>query len=282
MSQIITLGNTVLPQGKKGILKPMADGSGYTRMGAGGFNIPNRVGITYGFNQYLKECIPEDSELNRRVENGHVYCELGHPPQYYLERINGQVVRTQITELWEWINRLKTIVPENVCAHIRKIHWIMTGGDNDPIYNEVELCPFGTANMRAWVEDGLSRPDINFAISIRTVTAPQKMGDRVRYVEHFTGYDVVPEQGMANAAKHAAAGLEDFSNQFLAPPGEITTTLEEMIHVCEVGMRNPVYMARVEGTESMNQMVQLVDRLKKIRSKNSVQLVRSNSLGAFV
>lgn len=281
MSQIVTFGNTILANsGKRGVLKPMADGSGYTRMNAGGFNIPNRSGIVYRLNQYLKECMGPDSDLNRRVSEGQVYCELGHPPQYFMERINGMVVRTQITEIFQWINRLRTIEMPNVCGHIRKIHWEMTGRDTDPVYNEVEIIPFGA--YKDWTADALTNPDINFALSLRSVTKPQKMGDMVREVEYLSTYDAVVEQGVLRACKHLSAGLESYLQQHEGDTfTEMTTTLDELIHVCEQGMQDPTLMARFEGSESFNRVNEMMDVLKKLQHQKPIQLIQSNSMSIF-
>lgn len=280
MSQIITFGNTILPPGKRGHLKQMDDGKGYTKMNAGGFNIPNRGGIVYRFNDYLRESMGEDSDLNRRVSDGQVYCELGHPPQYFMERINGVIVRTAITEIFQWINRLRTIEMPNVCAHIRKIHWEMTGGPTDPVYNSIELCPFGT--YKDWTADALANPDINFAVSLRSVIKPQKMGSMVREVEYLSTYDVVVEQGVLRACKHLTAGLESYLEQAASNEMTVmTTTVDEMIYACEKGMQDPVLMARFEGSESFNRVSEMINVLKKLRHNKPVQLMKTSSLGAF-
>lgn len=281
MSQIVTFGNTVLQgTGKRGILKPM-DSSGYYLMNAGGFNIPNRGGVTYRFNDYLKECMGPDSDLNRRVSEGQVMMELGHPTQYYLEKIQGQVVRTQITDVFQWIMRLKTVIQDRVCGHIRKIHWELTGGNNDPIYNRVEVTPFGP--YKETFKDSLENPDINTAISIRTVTKPHGVGDRVWEVEHFSTYDLVPEPGMLNACKHRTAGLEElimdpFANQNF----EMTASLEEVIFVCDKNLQFLKQHERVGGMESLNTIEGMLKDIKKnLSDKKKVQLVKSNSLDVF-
>ena len=281
MSQVISFGNIMLADsGKRGILKPMGDNSGYWRMNAGGFNIPNRGGISYRLNQYLKECMSPESDLNRRVSEGQVFCELGHPPQYFMERINGQVVRTQITEVFQWINRLRTIEMANVCAHIRKIHWIMTGNDNAPVYNEVELKPFGP--YKDWTEDALTNPDINFALSLRSVTKPQRMGDMVREVEYHSTYDVVVEQGILRACKHLTAGLESYIQEVQgAPMVEVSTTIDEVIFTCEKNMKDPILLARFEGTESFKHVNEMIDQLKRLQVKKPIQLIQSNSMSVF-
>lgn len=284
MSQIITFENTILANsGKRGILKPM-DSSGYYKVNAGGFNIPNRAGITYVLNQYLKECMRPGSDFERRINEGQAYCELNHPPQYYKIMVNGEVVRKQITDLFEWINRLRTIDMDNVCGHIRKVHWIMTGGDRDPVYNDIEVIPFGP--KAGWMSESLPNPDINSAFSIRTVTKPQEFGHTTREVDYWSTYDFVVEQGMLRACKHLSAGLESLLDSYVPEDNNqvaFTTTLDELLFVCEKKMNMPEVRARYAGVESFDRVRSMLAEMKKHqpRKEQRVQLITSSSLDAF-
>lgn len=279
MSQSMSFGNIILANsGKRGILKPIDD-SGYYRVNAGGFNVPNRGGIAYRANEYIRECMGADSDLNRRVARGEVYCELGHPNQYYLEKINGQIVRTKIVDIFEWILRLKTIDMNNVCGHIRKIIWEMDGGINAPIYNLIEVKPFGP--FQDVLAQSLETPDVNTAFSIRTVTKPQRMGDRVREVDYFTNYDFVVEPGMAHANKHQTAGLEDYLSN-CSDGNELVMNLDGAINHCERMLTSAVVMNRYEGTESLKEITGMLDVLKQVsRQQKTAKLVRCDSLGLF-
>lgn len=282
MSNVITFGSTVLEgTGKRGILKPMDPGGLYYLVNAGGFNLENRSGIKYRFNDYLRECMRPESDLNRRISEGQLQCELGHPPQYYWERVDGRIVQTAITDVFQWIHRLRTIIEANVCGSIRKIHWVMNHGETGPVYNMIEVRPFGVHGHV--LEASLQDPDINTAFSIRTVTKPQKMGDRVREVDYFTGYDLVIEQGMLNACKFRTAGLEDFMNhQMTAQLGEMTTSFDEVVFVVERELAKESFMARFEGTESHKQIVGMMDHLKKRYHHNApVRLKTTSSLSVF-
>lgn len=282
MSNIITFGSTVLEgTGKKGILKPMDPGGLYYLVNSGGFNIQNRSGISYRFNEYLKECMREGSDLNRRVSEGQLQCELGHPPQYYWEWKDGRIIQTFITDVFQWIHRLRTILEPNVCGSVRKIHWIMTGGETDPVYNKIEVRPFGPHAQV--LKDSLEDPDMNTAFSIRTVTKPQKLGDRNREVDYFTGYDMVIEQGMLNACKYRTAGLEDFmANQLNAAPAEMVASFDEVLYVCEREMRKEAFQMRFAGTESHNNLVGMLNQLKKTyRHTDKIRLKTTSSLSAF-
>lgn len=282
MSQIISFGSTVLEgTGKRGMLQPMEPGSPYYLVNAGGFNIENRSGIKYRFNEYLRECMRPDSDLNRRISEKQLWCELGHPPQYYWEWRDGRIVQTPITDVFQWIHRLRTIVEANVCGSIRKIHWIMDHGETGPIYNKIEVRPWGP--HAELLKESLADPDMNTAFSIRTVTKPQKLGDRVREVDYFTGYDLVMEQGMLNACKHRTAGLEQFMlTQLSQAPVEMTATVDEVIYVCEREMRKEAFQMRFAGTESHDGLVHMLEQIKKTyRHTDKVQMRMTNSLSVF-
>jgi len=284
MSKIITVGNTILSGGKRGMIKPIDDGSGYWRMPGGGFNIPNRHGITYTYNDYLKECRRGGSDFDRRISEGQMYSELDHPQPYYKLVINGQIVRKEITELWEWVNRLKMIDMDNIAGHIRKIIWNLERGESGPVLWDVEICPFG--DKKWFLEESLPNPDINTALSVRTVTAPLKMGDTTREVEYWSTVDVVPEQGVLRACKHLSAGMESFLSTFR--PHDPTqdayeTTVDELIYVCEKKINNPAVKEQYAGQESFTQVVKMVEHFKNTvgRNKAPAVLVQTNSLGAF-
>lgn len=288
MSQVITLGNSILPQGKRGMIKPITDPDGvvspYYLMPGGGFNIPNRHGVTYTFNDYLKECMGKESDFERRITEGQMFMELDHPKTYYNLMINGQVVRKEITELWEWVNRLKMIDMDNIGGHIRKIHWNISKGLSGPVLWDIEICPFG--DKKWYLEQSLPNPDINTAVSIRTVTSPMKVGDKVRNVEYWSTVDIVPEQGVLRACKHLSAGMESFLTNFRPTDIEqdkFETTVDELIYICDKKIKNPAVLEQYKGNESFNQLVKMVDHFKNTvgRRQAPATQVLTNSLGAF-
>ena len=283
MSEVLTFGNTILAgSGKRGILKPMDPGGEYYLLNAGGFNIPNRMGIVYPFNAYLQECMRDGSDLSRRVKEGQVQCELGHPQQFYYEMIGGRVVQTPITEVFQWVHRLRTVMDQHVCGFVRRIHWVMSGGLKDPVYNQIEVRPFGV--HKDIMADSLADPDMNTAFSIRTVTKPQKMGAMSREVDYFSTYDMVIEQGMLHACKHRTAGLEDFmsSQLVIADPAEMSATFDEFLFLMQSNLRSDPVMARFAGNESFNRVNEMVEDLKKrYRHSDRVVVGRTSSLSVF-
>lgn len=283
MSQTLTFENTLLSAGQKGILKPMDD-SGYYMYNAGELNSPLRLGHSYAANDYVMECMGPNSDLNRRVLRGEVYAELGHPTPFHLERVNGMIVRTPITEAFEWIMRLRTIVPENVCLHIRKIHFDMLGGRYDPIRMRAEIIPFGPWKQVA--EDSLTNPSINTALSMRTVTAPQKMGEKIRQIEYFTGFDLVWEGGSDIACKFKTAGLEDFlsntPNSMLNDSVNIECTVDDLVNALTVLKANPMSVARYAGMESFEGLDNMIETIKRHnKGTKKVQLVNTGCFDLF-
>ncbi|UYE93578.1 head maturation protease [Shewanella phage FishSpeaker] len=264
-NRIVTVGNNLLAgSGKRGVLRPIDDDSPfpYYKLRAGGFNIKNRVGITYTLNEYIKECSREGSDFHRRVTMGQMFGELGHPKQYYLEKKNGQVVRTQITDVFEWIMRLKTIDESNVAMHIRKVHFIFTGGDRDPVFNDIEVCGHGP--WKDVFNSAMENPDINGAVSIRTVTKPQAPGATEREVDYWSAYDLVLEQGMLDACKHLQAGLESLiTSPFVSLTNDgIEVSADSLIDLCERELNNVVNIERYQGNESFISLQGLIETLK--------------------
>lgn len=281
-----SFGNIILANnGKKGILKP--DANGYYLLNAGGFNIPNRTGITYTANQYIQECMGRDSDLNRRVSRGEVYAEAGHPPMYFLENINGQIVRKKITDLFQWILRLKTIDMDRACGHIAEIifntdNWSKSRGG--PIHNYIRIKPYLSTVFGKMFEENLLTPEMNTSMSIRTVTTPQQFGDRSRNVEYFTNYDWVVEPGMDMANKHMTAGCEAFAPELAFDDhSQLTISEDDVIQIIETGLERVTQINSVAGVEAHDNIVEILNAIKQTKSnrKQKHTIVASTSLSIF-
>lgn len=285
----MSFGNIILAQsGKKGILPPMKNEDGtnseYYLLNAGGFNIPNRHGITYPVNRYIEECMQPQSDLRRRIERGEVYGEWGHPSPVYYEEMNGVLVKRTITQVWQWINRLKEIDKNNICMHIRAIHFDTSqwrGGSRGPIYNLIEVCPYG--DREKLFRDNITNPSMNTSVSIRTVITPFEYGDTIKNTEYWTGYDAVLEAGMNHSNKHMTAGCEgyDSSNPY---PDEycLTVDKDEAMQAIEHEMSILAKDPSVAGMESFDDLTRMVSALKNnMRQQDSRILVPSSSLSLF-
>lgn len=282
----LSFGSTVLNgSGKTGVLKPI-DGD-YYLLNSGGFNIPNRTGVTYRINDYLIECMNGDSDFARRVSEGQMFCEWGHPPTYFYEIINGREVRTQITDIFQWVQRLRTVVEREICAFIRKVHFTYDKrGDIRvvPVHTSVEIRPYGA--RKDVFQDSITDPNMNTAVSIRSVTAPQKPGDKFREIEYWTNFDVVPEQGMLNACKYRTAGLESFQNgldNFSQENMEMSCTVGDIIYLSKRVLADDKLLERVEGSESLKNAIGLIKHLEsKYSSKEKITMRKTNSLSLFL
>lgn len=275
-------GNIILPKsGKNGILKP--DSEGYYTLNGGGFNIPNRNGITYSFNDYIATCMGDDSDFARRLKRGEVQGEMGHPPRFYLKMVDGKVVRHDIATIFEWILRLRTIDQDRVCMLISDVFfkWENENSKTSPLYVDYRVKPFGVFGHL--FKDHLDTPSANTSISIRTVISPTTAFDKFRNVEYWTGSDWVPEPGMDKANKWSSAGCEGLNlDDYLAGVDngnednsviivETADAIKELAKSIEAASHNPEFA----GCESFDAVCEIHDRLKKMA--NEVHTVRSVS-----
>lgn len=278
----LTYGNTLLADvGKKGILKPMDD-SGYYLMNAGMLNAPLRLGHSYPVNDYIRECMQEGSDLKRRIERGEVYAELGHPKPFYYKKENGVVIRTPITDAFEWVMRLRTIVEDNVCLHIRKIHFIPLGGPTAPVQLKAEVIPFGVHKQIA--EDSLNNPDIGTSLSMRTVTMPQKIGDKLKQIEYFTGFDLVWEPGEHSATKYLTAGCESYFQEsgngmdVFDHDDSLVIKTSDLMNAWESVKNDPNHMSRFAGNEDYSGMEELMKRIALIHNADEEHVIHKSSI----
>lgn len=209
----ISLGNIILANsGKKGILRP--DANGVYELNAGGFNIPNHAGLVYPANEYIRSQIEENSDLNRRVKMGYCKMEVEHPEPFINIVENGVKYRAPMTDVLQWINRLRSYDPDRICGLISEVIW-RPENDNDlskPIWNLIKCEPFGPRGSE--FKESLENPRHNTAVSIRTQISPFRPGDLQKNVEYWNNYDWVSDPGMIHANKHMTAGCESFLSDF--------------------------------------------------------------------
>lgn len=262
----ISLGNIILADtGKKGILKPDQDGR--YLLNAGGFNIPNHAGITYPANDYIRSQIEANSDLQRRVKMGYCKMEVEHPEPYFYVIENGIKYAKPMTDLLQWISRLRSYDPANICGLISEVLWRFesTNNPNAPIWNLIRCEPFGPRGSE--FKESLENPRHNTAVSIRTQISPFKPGETRKNVEYWTGYDWVSEPGMIHANKHMTAGCESFLSDFGLKDNirkysvnEMLTRLDEVLHT-EVSDQDA--LVRVGGMEALDHYRDILNVMKK-------------------
>ncbi|AEV89720.1 putative virion structural protein [Pseudomonas phage OBP] len=283
MSQI-SLGNIILAgTGKKGILAPEANGT--YLLNAGGFNIPNHAGITYPANEYVLDQINENSDLQRRVKMGYCKMEVEHPEPFIYVIENGVKYRQPITDVLQWINRLRSYDPANICGLISEVLFNFDN-PNDvraPIWNLIRCEPFGP--RREEFRESLANPRHNTAVSIRTQISPFRPGDTQKNVEFWTGYDWVSEPGMVHANKHMTAGCESFLNDFGLNDNMQKFSTSEMIERLDGALaeadKNAEALIRVGGMEALDDYRQILGGIKAKYSKGDSIIVGKSFTDIF-
>lgn len=262
----ISLGNIILANsGKKGILRPDADG--VYDLNAGGFNIPNHAGITYPANEYIRAQLEDNSDLNRRVKMGYCKMEVEHPEPFVYIIENGVRYKAPMTDIIQWINRLRSYDPDRICGLINKVIW-KCENPNDfskPIYNTIRCEPFGPRGPE--FKESLENPRHNTAVSIRTQISPFRPGETQKNVEFWTGYDWVSEPGMVHANKHMSAGLESFMSDFGMNDNMKKFKVSEVIEKLDAALSTANQsdadaLARVGGMEALDHFRDMLSHIK--------------------
>lgn len=172
---------------KRGTIKPDADG--YYTLVIGGLNVNNSADEYYTADGVL-ELFQDSSQFMRRVKNGALYSELGHPkklPGWSVEQFYGRVVSIEET---------------NICGHFSEIALDFEFGKKHPELNNPKLIaiigkvkPAG-AKAQA-LQLALENPKQNCAFSIRGLTENKYIsGKTIRRLTSIITFDFVTEPGI--------------------------------------------------------------------------------------
>lgn len=182
---------------KTGVMTP--DSDGFYTMVLGGFNVHNSGEAWYPWSSNVQALFAKTSAFQRRVLDGALRGELGHPrPQ------PGASNR-------DFMNRIMDIFEPNVCQHIGEV-WsddgLFRGRDGQPIVAILgKVKPFG--DKKGALIDALETPRANACQSIRSLTDDQYRNGRLeKEVRAVITWDHVNEPGIAIAKKWNAPGLE--------------------------------------------------------------------------
>lgn len=260
----ISLGNIILANsGKKGVLKPTAEGT--YPLNAGGFNIPNHAGITYPANSYVLAQIDANSDLQRRIKMGYCKMEVEHPQPYFYVVENGIKYVRPMTDILQWINRLRSYDPDNICGLISQISFRFENERDPraPIWNTIHCEPFGPRGGE--FKESLDNPRHNTAVSIRTQISPFKPGETQKNVEYWTGYDWVSEPGMVHANKHMSAGCESFLDSFGLNDNmqkfnvsDVIERLDEALHTSPADTEALMHVGGMEALDHYRDMLNVI------------------------
>lgn len=189
---------------KNGTLKP--DDYGYYTIVLGALNTYNSVGEYYTAEGAL-QLFENSSLLMRRIKNGALYSELGHP-----KKLPGMSMES-------FYERIITIDEGNVCGHISEVSLDFNYGKNNPQFNNPDMIaiigkvkPAGSkANA---LQIALENPKQNAAFSIRGLTENKYKNGRVeRILTNIITWDHVIEPGINIACKAHTPGLESVSTE---------------------------------------------------------------------
>ena len=204
MSTIKFSSTRILPTGKKGIIKP--DANGYYTTILGGLNCYNSAGAYYPASDEVRKLFEDSSILMRRIKKGVLKAELGHPKQ------------TPGMSDMDYYQRIMDIDEKCVCAHISEIWLDEEFGKNHPEYNNPNLIaivgrvapsgPYGHVLKRS-----MENPEENSCFSIRSITEDRWEHGRVnKTIKTIVCWDMVLEPGLALATKYDSPALESFNN----------------------------------------------------------------------
>ena len=192
--------------GKKGILKPDADG--YYELIVGGLNAYNSSGEFYTLESAC-QLFESSSILMRRISKGALKSELGHP------KIKPGMTNDQ------FLQRILTLEETNISGHFSEIWLDHQYGKKNPQCGNPELVaimakvrpsgPHGPA-----LEASLNNPKENVSFSVRGLTDNYyQKGKCIRVLTTIVTFDQVVEQGIPQANKWDAPALESLSEQIV-------------------------------------------------------------------
>ena len=203
--------------GKKGELKP--DENGYYELVVGALNVNNNSGIRY-IADGVRELFGPGSLLHRRIANGCLRAEVGHPKPRPGEKHES------------FVERYLDIDRKNTCAHFKDIWLDENFGKNNPEYNNPSLVaimarvkpsePYGHI-----LKESLDNAAENVCFSIRALCDEALVAGRVvRILKEVITIDFVNEGGILVASKWdspATESIGDLVTEKLA--GKITEDL---------------------------------------------------------
>lgn len=195
---VYTMGSVALVgTNRSGEIKP--DEKGWYDVFLGAFNFGNSYGAEYDA-EPVRQILMGDSIIARRIKQGRLFGELGHP-----------MMTPGMTEK-DYIARLMILDEKNEVMSIKTITIDTTAKDKHgrPIIALRGLIkPSGP--HRAVLEQKLNDPDINVNFSIRTLAQNYYQNGKLRKrIGNFITVDNVGEPGIDVADKYNAPSTESY------------------------------------------------------------------------
>lgn len=193
--------------GKQGVLTPDADG--YYELVIGGLNVLNSANQYYTL-KGAQELFEKSSIFMRRVQNGCLKAEVGHPK------------RTPGMSMDDYLDRILRIEETNVCGHFKDVWLDFDYGRKHPeIKNPAMVAIMGSFKPGGpkgeALKQSLDNKHENVCFSIRSLTRDYYVrGQCNREIATITTFDWVTEPGISAANKWNAPALESADeNEFM-------------------------------------------------------------------
>jgi Peptidase S80 family len=189
---------TALPGDKKGILQK--DENGYYTHPVGALDVFNSTGDFYTA-RGAKDLFEKSSHFMRRVQEGIIYGEEGHPAP-----LPGQSFQ-------EFYRRALTIDEKSICCHFSEF-WLDFESSRDATGRPIvvimaKVRPHGP--FAASLQSSLDNPKVNTCFSIRSVTDDKMVGNTLeRRLKQIVTFDHVVESGISVARKFKSPVLESY------------------------------------------------------------------------
>jgi hypothetical protein len=196
MSEIIFSNVALMGTNKEGRLVP--DSDGYYELVLGAFDCYNSTGIFYEFDP-VRKFFEENSSFQRKIKDGCLYGELGHP-----KKDPGWSIR-------DFIMRVATIFETNVCAHFKEIRI------NDKLIKDDQgrfmIAVIGKVKPHGphghVLKDALENKCQNVCFSVRSLVDERTVGSlKIRSIRSLITFDYVLEPGIHIAKKWFSPAME--------------------------------------------------------------------------
>jgi hypothetical protein len=252
MSNVRFTATKLVNSGKRGELKPDADG--YYEFIIGGLNTFNSAGEYYTL-KGAEELFHDSSVFKRRIANGCLKGEVGHPKQ-----LPGMSFDA-------YVNRVLSIDETNVCCHFKEV-WLDTSfGKNNPKFNNPSLTaimakvkPAGP--KAASLANSIANPNENVCFSIRALTRDYfERGQKYRVLQQIIVWDNVNEPGISIANKWDSPSLESLS--------DFSFTKQSLQRI----IRHEVPVATESSIELAQESLKVIERSKHSYSISTVPLI---------
>jgi hypothetical protein len=244
-TQAITYGCTALVgTNKVGELQKTKDG--YYEMVLGALAAFNSAGAYYEANE-SKKLFEGSSELMRRINNGCLRGEVGHPR--YQEGMSERA----------WFNRVNDIYEPNCCSHFAEVslsYDTLSDKQGRPLVAVMGLVKPSGANER-YLERQLDNPKENVCYSVRSFTRDVPEGGKiVKYLQKIVTWDNVNEPGISVANKYSVPSLESFSND-----DEFSFQMDTIVQIAEQEKNDGISME--SGNAYGAQLLKMIAEVEK-------------------